>query len=118
MKKNTAIVDCGRGPQLSTSRITVQDLVPYFQSQLTIAQIVDILPTLTIAELHVVERYIRENFEAVMEQDRRIRERNTIRKNAPEIDAILQRGGEKMAALRTEFEKKKRAEKNGDHADA
>jgi hypothetical protein len=25
------IVDRGRGPQLSTSRVTVQDLVPYFQ---------------------------------------------------------------------------------------
>jgi hypothetical protein len=30
MSKTTEIVDRGRGPQLSTSRITVQDLVPYF----------------------------------------------------------------------------------------
>jgi hypothetical protein len=29
--KEIAIVDRGRGLQLSTSRITVQDLVPYFQ---------------------------------------------------------------------------------------
>ena len=31
MKKDIRIVDRGRGLQLSTSRITVQDLVPYFQ---------------------------------------------------------------------------------------
>ncbi len=35
MKKTIEIVDRGRGPQLSTSRITVQDLVPYFQRKLT-----------------------------------------------------------------------------------
>lgn len=52
-----------------------------------------------------------------MEQDRRIRERNSQRINSPEVEAILQRGGEKMAALRAQFAKKKLAEKNGDHVD-
>lgn len=31
MDTEVVIVDRGRGPQLSTSRITVQDLFPYFQ---------------------------------------------------------------------------------------
>ena len=32
MKTDTIqIIDIGRGPQLSTSRVTVQDLVPYFR---------------------------------------------------------------------------------------
>ncbi len=31
MTKTIAIIDRGRGPQLSTSRVTVQDLVPYIQ---------------------------------------------------------------------------------------
>lgn len=115
MTKAIEIVDRGRGPQLSTSRITVQDLVPYLQRNLTDAQIREIIPVLTLDEIHAVEEYVRGNFDAVMEQDRRIRERNAARKNTPEADASLDRGGKKMAALREEFAR----EKNGAHiADA
>ena len=32
MSQAVEIVDRGRGPQLSTSRITVQDLLPYLQN--------------------------------------------------------------------------------------
>lgn len=116
MKTDIQIVDQGRGPQLSTSRITVQDLVPYFQRKCTYEQILEIMPVLTVAEIQVVEHYVRDHYEAVMEQDRRIRERNANRKNPPEVEEILRRGGEKMAALREEFQKKKMPERNGDHA--
>lgn len=115
MNKTIEIVDRGRGPQLSTSRISVQDLVPYFQRNLTYAQILEIMPVLTVEEVQLVKRYVEENYEAVMEQDRRIRERSASHKNPPEIEEILRRGGEKMAALREEF-KKNRQELNGDHA--
>src|SRR5689334_13663620 len=117
MSDKIKIVERGRGPQLSTKRITVQDLVPYFQRNLTNEEILGIMPILTIEEIRAVEAYVRANFEAEMEQDRRIRARNAERKNSPEVEAILERGGQKMAALRAEFAKKKRAEKNGDHAD-
>ncbi len=117
MKKTIEIVDRGRGPQLSTSRITVQDLVPYFQRNLSGEQIREIIPVLTLDEIHVAGEYVRANFDAVMDQDRRIRERNANRKNPPEVEAILERGGKKMAALREEFARKKRAEKNGDQVD-
>ncbi len=80
------IVDCGRGPQLSTSRITVQDLVPYLQQQYSYEQIVDIMPVLTVEEIQVVERYVQENYDAVMEQDRRIRERAAARRKSPRIE--------------------------------
>jgi uncharacterized protein (DUF433 family) len=115
MTKTIEIIDRGRGPQLSNSRITVQDLVPYFQQKLNHERILEIMPALTLEELTVVERYVHENFEAVMEQDRRIRERNARRKNSPEIEEILRRGGEKMRALREEFKKKKPQGLNGDH---
>lgn len=110
MQKIIEIVDRGRGAQLSTSRITVQDLVPYLQRNLTGEQIREIIPVLTLDEIHVVEEYVRANFDAVMEQDRRIRERNANRRNPPDAEAILERGGKKMAALREEFAKKKHAE--------
>jgi len=107
MKTVVAIVDQGRGPQLSTSRITIQDLVPYFQQQYTCAQILEIMPVLTVEEIQAAERYVHENHAAVMEQDRRIRERNAARTNPPEIEEILHRGGLKMTALREEPKRKK-----------
>jgi uncharacterized protein (DUF433 family) len=116
MEKNIEIVDRGRGPQLSTSRITVQDLVPYLQRHCSYEQILEIMPVLTVEDIKVVERYIEDHYDEVMQQDRRIRERNAKRKNPPEIEEILRRGGDKMAALREEFKKKKMQERNGDNA--
>jgi len=106
MKSDIAIVDLGRGPQLSTSRVTVQDLVPYLQRNCSPEQIRDVMPTLSLEEIRVVEHYVREHYDEVMEQDRRIRSRNAARATPPEIDDVLRRGGEKMEALREQFEKK------------
>ena len=115
MAKSIEIVDRGRGPQLSTSRITVQDLVPYFLRNCSHEQIIEIIPVLSVEEIQVVEKYVHENHTTVMEQDRLIRERNANRKTPPEIEAIRQRGEAKMAALREEFKKNRRLqERNGD----
>jgi hypothetical protein len=116
MKKSIEIVDRGRGPQLSTSRITVQDLVPYFERHWNYEQILEIMPDLTVEEIEVVRRFFDANYDVVMEQDRRIRQRHAHRQNTPEIEEILRRGGIKMEALRKEFQKKKLQERNGDHA--
>jgi uncharacterized protein (DUF433 family) len=110
MPKTLEIVDRGRGPQLATSRITVQDLVPYFQRRCTYEQIMEIMPVLTKEEIRLVEQYIAQNREAVEEQDRRIRERNACRKDAPEIEALRQRGRSKLATLRKELAGKKHEE--------
>ncbi len=67
------IVDRGRGLQLSTSRITVQDLVPYFQNGCSYDEIIRWIPTLTQEEIAVVERYYREHKEELDEEDRHIR---------------------------------------------
>ena len=115
MKTNIQIVDRGRGWQLSTSRVTVQDLVPYFQEGRPHEEIIRWIPTLTAEEIAVVESYYREHKEELDEQDSRIRERNVQRSNSPEIEEILRRGGEKMAALKDEFKRKKQ-ERNGDNA--
>lgn len=115
MKTDIEIVDRGRGPQLSTSRITVQDLIPYLQQKYSHEQILEIMPVLTSEEIQAVERYVQENHAAVMEQDRRIRERNVKRTNSPQIEETLSRGAKKMAVLREEF-KKKKSETNGDNS--
>jgi uncharacterized protein (DUF433 family) len=110
------IVERGRGLQLSTSRITVQDLVPYFQDGSSYEQILECIPTLTRAEIAVVEEYYRAHQAELDAEDRRIRERSAQRENPAWVEDALRRGGEKMTALRAEFKKRKQPPgRNGDH---
>ncbi|HVC93446.1 MAG TPA: DUF433 domain-containing protein [Pirellulales bacterium] len=88
-KTEITIVDRGRGPQLSTSRITVQDLVPYFQDGCSHAEIMRWIPCLTDEEIRVIKQYIDEHWDEVMAEDRRIEQRNATRKNSPEVERIL-----------------------------
>lgn len=101
MTAQITIVDKGRGPQLSTSRITVQDLVPYFQLNYRYDEILEIMPTLSIAEIQAVERYVVEHREEVMEEDRRIRDRNAMRRNPPHVEELLHKSREKRLARNT-----------------
>src|SRR5262249_29615321 len=66
-------VDRGRGLQLSTSRITVHDLVPYFQDGCSYDEIIRWLPSLTHEEIAVVERHYRQHREELDEHERRVR---------------------------------------------
>jgi hypothetical protein len=102
------IVERGRGPQLSTSRITVQDLVPYFQRHASNAEIREIIPILTDEEIGVIERYVREHHDAVMEQDRRIRERAEARRKPPELEEAERRERlKRLDAAREEIRRRK-----------
>jgi uncharacterized protein (DUF433 family) len=103
MKTEITIVDRGHGPQLSTSRVTVQDLVPYFQDGCSYEEIVRWIPTLTHEEIRVIERYIEEHRQEVMEEDRRIRERNAARKKPTEAEKILQDGKDKLLTLKNQL---------------
>ena len=67
------IVDRGRGPQLSTSRVTVQDLVPYFQQGCSHEEILRWVPTLTGDEIDIAEHYYHQHQAALDEEDKRIR---------------------------------------------
>lgn len=98
MQGEITIINRGRGPQLSTSRITVQDIVPYFQLHYSYDQIREIMPSLSEAEIQVVERYFNEHREEVLDMDRRIRMRNATRKNPPEVEEILRRAREERLA--------------------
>jgi uncharacterized protein (DUF433 family) len=74
MTSEITLVDHGRGLQLSTSRVTVLDLVPYFQSGCSHEEIIRWIPVLSPEEIAVVEAYYREHRAEVDEQDRRARE--------------------------------------------
>ncbi len=71
------------------------------------------MPVLTVEEFEAIEEYVRANHDTVMDQDRRIRERNAQRTIAPEIQEIQRKGHAKVLALREQFGKKAQ-EKNGD----
>ena len=73
MQREITLVDRGRGLQLSTSRITVHDMVPYFQEGCSHDEIVRWLPSLTHEEIGVVERYYRQHKDELDEYERRVR---------------------------------------------
>ena len=107
MKAEITIVERGRGPQLSTSRVTVQDLLPYFQEGCSYEEILRWIPTLTRQEIRIIEHYIEEHTEEVLELDRRIRERNARRRKPPEVERILREGRAKMLALKEQWQRTK-----------
>lgn len=116
MKTDIQIVDRGRGPQLSTSRVTVQDLVPYLQQKFTREQILEIMPVLTVEEIEAVERYVQENYEAVMEQDRRIREGAAARRQPPEVEDAERQERLKRLENARQLIRRGKQERNGDPA--
>jgi uncharacterized protein (DUF433 family) len=74
MIQEITLIDRGRGLQLSTSRITVMDLVPYFQQNCSYDEIIRWIPTLSQEEIAIVESYYREHREELDEKDRRVME--------------------------------------------
>jgi uncharacterized protein (DUF433 family) len=87
--KKIELVNRGRGLQLSTIRVMVQDLVPYFQEGCSHEEILRWIPDLTVEEIRVVEDYYQGHKAELDEQDRRIRERNANRKNPEWVQKIL-----------------------------
>jgi hypothetical protein len=66
------LVDKGRGLQLSTSRITVMDLVQYLRRDWSYEKIVEIIPSLTRDEHAVIEEYYRAHKEDLDAEDDRV----------------------------------------------
>jgi uncharacterized protein (DUF433 family) len=74
MKTETMqIVDRGRGPQLSTSRITVQDLLPYYRDGVTNDEIRHWIPSLTDDEIALLKDYIRDHFDEVLQTEKEVK---------------------------------------------
>ncbi len=100
MATNTIqIVDHGRGPQLSTSRVTVQDLVPYFQDSCSADEILQWIPTLTAEEIAVVRRYYTDHQQELDEEDRLIRSRSAERRNPAWVEKVLEEARDERLAI-------------------
>ncbi len=72
MQKQLTLVDRGRGLQLSNSRITVHDLVPYFQDGCSYDEIIRWVPSLTHEEIRIVECYYRQHKDELDEYEGRV----------------------------------------------
>lgn len=75
MKTDIQIVDHGRGPQLSTSRITVMDVFYYLHRGRDWDIIHQAMPSLSREEFDVVLAYINQHRAELIEKDRRVEER-------------------------------------------
>jgi hypothetical protein len=74
MKTQTLqIVDLGRGPQLSTCRITAQDLLPYYREGASNDEIRRWIPSLSDNEIALLKEYIRNHFEEVIQAEKDIK---------------------------------------------
>ena len=74
MKTETLqIVDHGRGPQLSTCRITVQDLLPYYREGASNDEIRRWIPSLNDDEIALLRDYIRDHFQEVIQAEQDIK---------------------------------------------
>lgn len=111
MSKTIELVNRGRGLQLSTSRITVQDLVPYFQEGCSEAEIIRWIPSLTHEEIAFVHQYYREHQKNLDEEDRLIRERGAQRKNPDWVENVA---SEARAARIAKMEERRKAAANGE----
>jgi hypothetical protein len=115
MAKTIEIVDRGRGLQLSTSRVTVMDLVPYFKQACSFAEIRRWIPSLDEEEIAVVERYYREHKEELDQKDRLVRthRKEQIRQQRLRFHELMETDEERLVRLKRLLEKR-RQEKNGD----
>src|SRR5215470_10678578 len=67
------IVDHGRGPQLSSCRITVQDMLPYYREGASNDEIRRWIPSRTDDEIILLKNYIREHFGEVVQAEKDIK---------------------------------------------
>ncbi len=75
MKTETIeIIDRGRGPQLSTSRITVMDVFYWYHRGQSWDQILEMIPALSREELDAIIAYVNQHHDELAERDRRVDE--------------------------------------------
>jgi uncharacterized protein (DUF433 family) len=106
------IIDRGRGPEIAGTRITVYDILDYYDSGWHRDLIADQFD-LSSRQVEVAIRYIEEHREEVMAVYQKIMERIN-RGNPPELQAKLDAGHERFQAMVKEM----RAAKSQEARDA
>jgi uncharacterized protein (DUF433 family) len=109
------LIEHGRGLQLRNSRITVHDLVPYFQDGCSYDEIIRWIPSLTHEEIRVVECYYRQHKEELDEYERRVQAHRAEQIRLQRLRFPEQEGGRQahLAQLRRLLQQR-RQENNGE----
>jgi Protein of unknown function (DUF433) len=117
MQSEITLVDRGRGLQLSTSRITVHDLVPYFHDGCSHDEIIRWLPSLTHDEVQIVECYYRQHKDELDEYESRVRAFRTEQVRLQRLRDSEREGSrhERLAELRQRL-RQRRQEADGEEA--
>jgi uncharacterized protein (DUF433 family) len=115
MASKVTLVDRGRGMQLSTSRITVMDLVPYFQHGDSPEEIMQWIPALTPEEIAVAHAYYREHKDELDAEDRQVRKyrEEQVRLQRKQYPPLRGTKKERMAKLRERLYQHRQAQ-NGE----
>lgn len=115
MQEEITLIDRGRGLHLSTSRITVHDLVPYFQNGCSDDEIIRWIPSLTHEEIRIVERYYRQHKDELDEYERRVQADRAERIRLQPLRFPEQEGSrdERLTRLR-DLLRRRRRETNGE----
>ena len=93
------IINRGRGPEIAGTRITVYDIIDYWQTGWHHTAIAAQF-RLSSAQVLAAIRYIEEHKEDVMAAYQRILERSASYKNSPEVEAKLVESRAKLRAFR------------------
>ena len=107
-----SIIDRGRGPELAGTRITVYNLLPYFElgwHHSTIAMVHGI----SSAQVLAVKEYFEQHKEEVLAENAKILAR-IAKGNPPEVEAKLESSKAKLKALIEEQRRKSASESNGE----
>src|SRR5687768_16943334 len=72
--RSVRIVDVGRGPQIEGHRLTVMDVFYYLHRGHDFDFIHQAMPSLTREQFDAVVQYVNENYDELVEKDRRVEE--------------------------------------------
>jgi uncharacterized protein (DUF433 family) len=119
--EQVSIVDRGRGPQLSNSRMTVQDLLPLFKEGTPDAEILRWYPQIGQTELDLLRQYYRDHTEEVLTLEREIAAYNEEARKLyprPPLPTDGMTTEEKRAWMLQRIADRKKPERNGVHGSA
>ena len=110
--KQIAIIDRGRGPELAGTRITIYNLVPYFEDGWADCEIAE-AHDLSCEQVQALKSYFEEHKEEVLAENAKIVAR-IARGNPPEVEARRAVARAKLTALREQLQRKRRQGANGE----
>jgi uncharacterized protein (DUF433 family) len=107
-----AVINRGRGPELAGTRITIYNVLPYFEDGWTDSAIAEV-HNLSCDQVVALRNYFEQHREEVLVENAKIVER-IAQGNPPEVEARRAKSHAKLQTLRQELQRKRRQGVNGE----